>query len=80
MPKIPPNIMYHKLDIKSGYKLVKQKLQHQGKERIEAAEEEVDKLLKAGFIRECQYSEWLSNVVLVTKPNEKWQIVLISQI
>jgi reverse transcriptase-like protein len=74
MPGIPPNIMCHRLDIKTGYKPEKQKLRHQGKERIEAAKEEVAKLLKAGFIRECKYSDWLSNVVLVKKPNGKWRM------
>ena len=53
MFKISPNIMCHKLDIKPGYKLVKQKLRHQRREIIEAAKEEVNKFLKAGFIREC---------------------------
>ncbi|XP_057543991.1 uncharacterized protein LOC130823388 [Amaranthus tricolor] len=56
------------------HKPVKQKLRHQGRERTEAAKEEVDKLLRAGFIKECQYSEWLSNVVLVKKPNGKWRM------
>ena len=70
-PGIPTSVMCHKLDIKSGYKPVKQKLRHQGKERIEAAKEEVEKLLKAGFIKECKYSDWLSNVVLVKKSNVK---------
>jgi hypothetical protein len=74
MAGIPPEVICHKLDIKPGYKPVKQKLWHQGKERIEAAKEEVTKLLKAGFIRECQYSEWLSNEVLVKKPNGKWRM------
>ena len=74
MPGIPPSVMCHKLDIKPGYKPVKQKLRHQGKERINAAKEEVEKLLKAGFIRECKYSNWLSNIVLVKKPNEKWRM------
>lgn len=50
MPGIPPHIMCHKLDIKPGYKPVKQKLRHQGTERIKATKEEVDKLLKVEFI------------------------------
>ena len=54
MPGIQPSVICHKLDIKPGYKLVKQKLRHQGKERIEAAKEEVEKLLKVGFIQECK--------------------------
>ena len=35
---------------------------------------EVQKLLDVGFIRECQYPEWISNVVLVKKPNGTWWI------
>ena len=45
-----PNIMCHKLDIKPEYKPVKQKLRHQGKEKIKATKEKVNKLLKASFI------------------------------
>ena len=74
MSGIPARVMCHKLDIKPCYKPVKQKLRHQGKERIETAKEEVAKLLKAGFIRECKYSDWLSNVVLVKKSNGKWRM------
>jgi hypothetical protein len=34
----------------------------------------VKKLLKAQFIREVYYPEWLANVVLVKKSNEKWRM------
>ena len=37
----------------------------------EAINTEVEKLLKAGFIREAKYPEWISNVVLVKKANGK---------
>jgi hypothetical protein len=29
--------------------------------------EEIDRLLKANFIRPCRYAEWISNIVLVEK-------------
>ena len=32
----------------------------------------MDKLLKVGFVREVYYPEWLANVVLIKKANEKW--------
>ncbi|KAL5582796.1 hypothetical protein UlMin_015238 [Ulmus minor] len=35
---------------------------------------EVDKLLKADFIREANYPEWIANVVLVKKANENWRV------
>ena len=36
--------------------------------------QEVDKLLEVGFIKEIQYPEWLSNVVVVPKRNGKWRV------
>ena len=43
-------------------------------ERDKAIAEEVRKLLEAGFIREVYYPDWLANVVMVKKANEKWQM------
>ena len=37
--------------------------------------EEVRKLLEAGFI-EVYYPDWLANVVVVKKPNEKWRMCI----
>ena len=74
MPGIPAEVASHHLDIKPRYKLVMQKLRHQGLERARATKEEVDRLLKAGFIKEWKYSDWLANVVLVKKPSEKWRM------
>ena len=31
-------------------------------------------MCEAGFIKEVQYTTWLSNVVLVKKSNEKWRM------
>ena len=45
-----------------------------GEERRRLVREEVDKLLKANFIREVRYSTWLSNVVMVKKANDKWRM------
>ena len=36
--------------------------------------EEVEKLLKVGFIREVFYPEWLANVVIIKKNNSKWRM------
>ena len=35
---------------------------------------EVDKLLKAKFIKEADYPSWIANVVLLKKANEKWRV------
>ncbi|RVW28233.1 hypothetical protein CK203_083660 [Vitis vinifera] len=37
-------------------------------------QDEVDKLLVAGFIREVEYPDWLANVVVVPKKGGKWQV------
>ena len=36
----------------------------------------MQKLLDAGVIREVQYPEWLANVVMVPKKNEKWRMCI----
>ena len=38
--------------------------------------DEVNKLLSTGFIREVYYLEWLTNIVLVKKTNEKWRMCM----
>ncbi|KAK4856628.1 hypothetical protein QYF36_019482 [Acer negundo] len=38
--------------------------------------EEVDKLLKAGFIRESRYPEWIANMVIVIQSNGKWRMCM----
>ena len=42
--------------------------------RYQAINAEVEKLLKAGFVREAKYPEWISNVVLVKKANRKYRM------
>ena len=34
----------------------------------------MDKLLEVRLVKEIQYPEWLSNVVVVPKKNSKWQV------
>jgi len=36
----------------------------------------VERLLKAGFIREVDYPQWLANVVLVKKSSGKWRMCM----
>ena len=35
---------------------------------------EVEKLLEVDFIREVFYPEWLANVIMVKKNNDKWRM------
>ncbi|XP_074298048.1 uncharacterized protein LOC141628854 [Silene latifolia] len=43
-------------------------------ERNTIINEEVDKLLDMGMIREVVYPDWLANVVVVQKKNGKWRV------
>jgi hypothetical protein len=36
--------------------------------------EELSKLLAAGFSKEIHHSDWIANLVLVSKKNRKWRI------
>ena len=74
MPVIPLSLAPHRLAINASFKLIKQKRRHFNAERNATVQEEIDKLLKARFIRESQYPEWIANVVMVTKPNGKWRM------
>jgi hypothetical protein len=41
-----------------------------------AIAKEVEKLLKARFIQEVYYPDWLANMVLVKKSNGKWRMCI----
>jgi hypothetical protein len=52
----------------------KQKLRKMSEEKVEAVKTKVQRLLDAGFIREVKYPQWLANVMMVRKKNEKWRM------
>ncbi|KAL0412009.1 UNVERIFIED_CONTAM: hypothetical protein Slati_3790600 [Sesamum latifolium] len=64
---ISPNIITHRLSVNPDTKPVKQKKRMFGVERSQAIKEEVDKVLKAKYIRPVQYPKWLANVVCVPR-------------
>ena len=76
MPGISPDIISHRLNVQPGARPVKQKKRHIAPDRLKCLEEEVDKLLEAGFIKEVQYPDWLENVVMVPKTNGKWRVCI----
>ncbi|XP_056685737.1 uncharacterized protein [Spinacia oleracea] len=71
---IDPTVAVHKLNVDSAIKPVRQKKRNYGEARNLAAAAEVKKLMDAGFIRPCQYPDWVANVVLVPKPNGTWRM------
>ena len=76
MGEIDPAIITHRLNVSPSFKPIKQKRRSFAPERHKEINEEVDKLLQAGVIREVEYPEWLANVVLVKKANDKWRLCI----
>nr|XP_009388102.1 PREDICTED: uncharacterized protein LOC103974923 [Musa acuminata subsp. malaccensis] len=74
MTGVDPEVAQHHLNISPDTLPVKQKPKRQAPDRQLAIREEVDRLLAAGFIKEARYPRWLSNVVLVKKPNGNWRM------
>jgi hypothetical protein len=74
MPGINPEKIVHVLNVDPDVKPVKQKRMKFTSERVEAIAAEVEKLLKAQFIQEVYYLDWLANVVLMKKSNGKWKM------
>ncbi|KAL0282866.1 UNVERIFIED_CONTAM: Transposon Ty3-G Gag-Pol polyprotein [Sesamum angustifolium] len=73
---IDSNVITHYLNVDPGVKPAKQKKRHfrSGKDKIIQAK--IDELMAAGHIREIQFPEWLSNVVLVPKLAGKWRMCI----
>ena len=65
MPGIPREVTEHALKIRLGSKLMKQRLRHFDEGKCRTIDEEIAKLLAAGFIKEVYHLEWLANPILV---------------
>ncbi|XP_048605779.1 uncharacterized protein LOC125583196 [Brassica napus] len=74
MKGINPAVTSHELYVDPTFKPIRHKRRKLGPERSKAVNEEVDRLLDAGFITEVRYPEWLANPVVVKKKNGKWRI------
>jgi hypothetical protein len=64
MPRIPREVIEHKLGIDPAFKPIKQKERRYTPERHETIQVEVNKLLDVGFIRPVDYPRWLANPIL----------------
>ncbi|KAL6175187.1 hypothetical protein ACLB2K_051829 [Fragaria x ananassa] len=74
MSGIRPKVITHKLSFDQRVKPVKQHQRPSDAKRYAATKEEVDRLLENGSIREVDYLQWVSNVVMIQNPNGKWRI------
>ncbi|XP_070006692.1 uncharacterized protein [Nicotiana sylvestris] len=71
---IPQEVMTHKLNEDPSYPPVKQNKRKQGTFKNQMIQEEVQKLLEVGSIREVKYPNWLANTLVVPKKNGKWRV------
>ena len=74
MVGINSTVASHKLNIIPAAKPIKQKVRCFHLDHHQIIKTEVDNLLRAGFIREVKYLEWLANMVVVPKKGGKWQV------
>ena len=69
MTGISSEVIVHQLNVDPSFKTVRQKRMKFAPERNKIINDEVDKLLTIGSVREVQYPDWLANVVVVPKKN-----------
>ena len=76
MTGIDPALAVHRLQVKPDHPPFKQKRRKIAPERNRAVNEEIQKLLDIGSVREVHYPDWLANVVVVRKKNGKWRVCI----
>ncbi|XP_073022575.1 uncharacterized protein [Primulina eburnea] len=76
LPGISPEYALHHLNVNPQMKPIKQKKRSFGPEKNKHIAEEVEKLIRANYIRPVSYPEWLANVVLVPKNGGKWRLCI----
>ncbi|XP_050222502.1 uncharacterized protein LOC126672591 [Mercurialis annua] len=74
MSGLDPDIAEHKLPLKSGFRPFRQPPRRMSREVDTLIQDEIKRLEDAKFIREAQYTEWLSNIVPVMKKNGKLRV------
>jgi hypothetical protein len=62
-------LVEHALPIKPRFKPYRQPVRNYSPDLMDHIKEEIERLLKANFIRPCHYVEWISNIVPVEKKN-----------
>ena len=72
--RVNPVNASHKLNVLPSAQPIRQRVRRFHPDRHQIIQAEVDNLLKAKFIREVKYPEWLVNVVVVPKKGGKWRV------
>ncbi|XP_022014162.1 uncharacterized protein LOC110913648 [Helianthus annuus] len=76
MTGIPRDKAEHKLATLPGIKPVAQGKRSMAPDRKTAVVKEVRKLVEAGILRETKYDTWVSNPVMVKKPDGTWRMCI----
>lgn len=74
MTGIHPSVASHQLNVLTTSKPIRQKVKRFHLDRQKVIQDEMEKLLEGGFVREVEYPEWLVNVVVVPKKERKWRV------
>ncbi|GAA0162449.1 hypothetical protein LIER_18539 [Lithospermum erythrorhizon] len=74
MASIDPEIAIHRLYVDSKSLPIKQKKRNFNDEKNAVIREEIQALLKDKAIGELKFPNWITNVVLVKKQNNRWQM------
>nr|KYP57391.1 Retrotransposable element Tf2 [Cajanus cajan] len=76
IPGLDRGLVEHRLPMIPGKKPVKQSPRRFSPQVIGKIKEEIERLLKAKFIRTSRYVEWISNIVPVIKKNGKLRVCI----
>ena len=76
MPELDRMLVEHRQPIKTGFRPLQQPPKSMTYEVIPQVKAEIERLLKANFIKTAKYVKWLSNIVLVVKNNGKIRVCI----
>ena len=74
VPRVDPAFIIHRLNVDLLVLPKKKRPKRAVKPHVEAMKEEVEKLKRAGAIKEMFFPKWLANTVVVKKKNGKWRV------
>ena len=76
MTSLSSELATHKLNIDPGVNPIRQKKRTFAPERSEVIDAEVQKLLASGIVHKVYYPTWLTNPLLVRKPDGSWKFYM----
>nr|GEU97173.1 reverse transcriptase domain-containing protein [Tanacetum cinerariifolium] len=74
MMRVPRHLAKRHLNVREGCLPVRQKKKRQAPEKNKAIQEEVEKLVDTGVMKEVHYHRWLSNPAMVKKDDDTWRM------